>query len=54
MHMVKATHADDGEVVIIDCYYDTVNENEKFVYYTNTGEIKTSNKNKLTVQEKAI
>ena len=54
MHILKATHEDDGAVVVIDCYYDTVNENEKFVYYTKDGELKSCNKSKLLVTERAL
>lgn len=54
MHIIKATHEDDGEVVIIDCYYDTKNENEKLVYYNADGEIKTATRSKFIVKEKAI
>jgi len=54
MHIIKATHEDDGKVVIIDCYYDAQNQNEKLVYYTADGEIKSAAKSKFTVIEKAL
>jgi hypothetical protein len=48
---ILATHETDGEVVIVDTYYDTENTNLRLVYIKADGTIEDAAKNKFTVQD---